>query len=282
LTHRHLGKDFPIQAVGHCDFVQTQNNEWWAVLLAIRPFEGKNLLGRETYMVPMTFENGWPVFNKGIGKVLFEHQRPDLPWSPFEQEPERDEFDDDKLALKWTFLRTPTEKWYELKNGKLIIDTRPQMVTKKQQPSLLVQRIRGFNFDALTKVDFKSGAGEEAGLVAVYNDQRNFRLVKTAEGNEQVVKLYKMEQGDESLVASIKVDHKPLLLGLQARGLSYQFVYGTSENDLKPIAGVQDAAVNASQSGIDFTGPMIGMYTSSNGKVSKNKAVFDWFEYKDK
>jgi xylan 1,4-beta-xylosidase len=28
-----------------------------------------------------------------------------------------------------------------------------------------------------------------------------------------------------------------------------------------------------------FTGTIIGMYTSSNGKESKNYADFDWFEY---
>jgi len=28
-----------------------------------------------------------------------------------------------------------------------------------------------------------------------------------------------------------------------------------------------------------FTGVMIGLYASSNGKASKAKAYYDWFEY---
>lgn len=28
LTHRHLGKSYPISNTGHADFVETQNGEW--------------------------------------------------------------------------------------------------------------------------------------------------------------------------------------------------------------------------------------------------------------
>lgn len=38
MTHRHLGWDYPIVNVGHPDIVETQNGEWWMVLLASRPY----------------------------------------------------------------------------------------------------------------------------------------------------------------------------------------------------------------------------------------------------
>ena len=40
LTHRHLGADYPIACTGHADLVETQNGEWWMVLLATRPYGG--------------------------------------------------------------------------------------------------------------------------------------------------------------------------------------------------------------------------------------------------
>lgn len=283
LTHRHLGADYPIMAVGHCDIIQTQNGEWWASMLAIRQCDGMNLLGRETYLAPLEFENGWPVFNRGVGKVEFEHQRPNLPWTPVEPYPVRDEFDNNELALKWIFLRTPYEKWYSLADGKITFDVRPQMMTKLEQPSLLAQRITEFTFDAFVNVDFTPAAdNEEAGFIAMYNNMRNFRLVKTSDNGDSVVKLYRVKEGNEELVATEKVGDGALVLGLKANRLDYQFYFGKDENSLKTIGGVQEAAVNASQSGLDFTGPVVGFYASSNGQASTSKAVFDWFEYDDK
>ena len=280
LTHRHLGHDYPIFAVGHCDFIETQNNEWWAVMLAVRTCEGMNLLGRETYLVPMEFESGWPVFNRGIGKVRFEEKRPNLPWTPVEPYPVKDEFDNDTLALKWVFLRTPGEKWYNIANGKITLDVRPQMMTKLEQPSLLAQRITEFSFDAFTKVEFTPASdNEEAGFMGMYNNLRNFRLVKTSENGQPVVKLYRVKIGEEQLVATEKVEEGALVLGVKARNLEYQFYYGKDQNSLVTIGETQEATVNASQSGIDFTGPMVGFYASSNGQESSSKAEFDWFWY---
>ena len=80
LTHRHLGRDYPIVNVGHGDLVETPNGEWWFVVLASRPYGGyyRNL-GRETFLVPVRWENGWPVMSPGEGRVLFEYPCPDLP-----------------------------------------------------------------------------------------------------------------------------------------------------------------------------------------------------------
>ena len=34
LTHRHLGKNYPIINTGHADLVETPNGDWFMVLLA--------------------------------------------------------------------------------------------------------------------------------------------------------------------------------------------------------------------------------------------------------
>ena len=78
LTHRHLGNNYPIVNVGHGDLVETDNGEWWMVLLASRPINGHSPLGRETFLVPVSWEEDWPVVNYGIGKVLEEENFPNL------------------------------------------------------------------------------------------------------------------------------------------------------------------------------------------------------------
>ncbi|MFI3249000.1 MAG: glycoside hydrolase family 43 protein, partial [Rikenellaceae bacterium] len=52
LTHRHLGESYPTQAVGHADFVDTPNGEWWMVSLGKRIRDGYIYLSRETFLSP--------------------------------------------------------------------------------------------------------------------------------------------------------------------------------------------------------------------------------------
>jgi hypothetical protein len=64
----------PVQWTGHADIIQTASGEWYGVCLGIRP-QGGNIaraqLGRETFLFPVQWKDGWPVFNDGksIGLV---------------------------------------------------------------------------------------------------------------------------------------------------------------------------------------------------------------------
>ena len=39
ISHRHLSLEHEISVTGHADIVKTQNDEWWMVLLAVRPYK---------------------------------------------------------------------------------------------------------------------------------------------------------------------------------------------------------------------------------------------------
>ena len=60
MTHRHLGKTHPVGQTGHADLVQTQNGDWWSVLLAKRQIDGFVTIARETFLakVEMTQQEG--------------------------------------------------------------------------------------------------------------------------------------------------------------------------------------------------------------------------------
>ncbi|RXZ51244.1 glycoside hydrolase family 43 protein [Agromyces fucosus] len=88
LTHRHLGGGVGVANVGHADLVDDGRGGWWATALATRrlPIGDANadvaradaLQGRETWLVPVTFEDGWPVFAPGAGRLRDEV---DVPWA---------------------------------------------------------------------------------------------------------------------------------------------------------------------------------------------------------
>lgn len=67
LTHRHLGRDYPVMAVGHADLVDDPEGNTWSLALAVRPRSGTDHLGRETFLVDVVWEDGWPVYAPGRG-----------------------------------------------------------------------------------------------------------------------------------------------------------------------------------------------------------------------
>ena len=77
LTHRNLGPDAVVVNVGHADLVQAADGSWWALTLASRLVDGVDLLGRETFLTPVTFIDDAPVLAPGVGTLVPEPGGPD-------------------------------------------------------------------------------------------------------------------------------------------------------------------------------------------------------------
>lgn len=73
--------DDEVRQTGHADMFEGADGRWWAVLLATRP-QTQDLaqLGRETFLVPVEWADGWPVFNHG--KRVTTEVTADLPPTP--------------------------------------------------------------------------------------------------------------------------------------------------------------------------------------------------------
>lgn len=283
LTHRHLGYDYPIHSVGHGDLIQTQNGEWWCVMLAKRKVDGQTLLARETFLTPVEFQDQegvlTPVFNKGQGKLLPEQKRPDLPWTPFPKPSDRDDFEEKELNLYWNMLRSPTSDWYDLQNGYLELQVRPEVVDSFVNPSLIARRIEQHAFEASTRLSFDSrSANEQAGLVIYRKSTNHFQVLKE---KEEVV-LIKTLNGKREEVAREAFSGQEIILTVKANGLEVDFFFGNNESDLQQIGDTQDLSLISDEQAGGFNGPYVGMYATSNREKSNSKARFDWFEYIEK
>ena len=85
LTQRDLprDRDFPITSAGHADLVQTPDGDWWATFLAVRPYgEDFYNTGRETFLMPVSWENGWPRITAPGEVIPHVLDRPALPQQP--------------------------------------------------------------------------------------------------------------------------------------------------------------------------------------------------------
>lgn len=68
-THRNLGRTSEIHNVGHADLFRRADGSWWAVMLGVRLRGNRHLLGRETFLAPVTWEDAWPIIAPGAGRL---------------------------------------------------------------------------------------------------------------------------------------------------------------------------------------------------------------------
>ncbi len=251
------------------------------VALGTRNFGKQAYLARETFLTPMEWETTYGtlgiVVNRGKGQVLAVEKRPDLPWSPIDRTPARDEFNGDKLTLEWNQLRSPKEEWYELSDGELTMDVRPESPSQLVNPSLLAQRIRDIYFETSSRVDFNSRAKNEEAGVILYRDSKHF-VTFAKRGKELVVS---RKSGDElEQIAAVASPKGDVVLYVKSDGKDLSFQYSEVDGDMIDMNISTPLSLIGNNTGGQFNGPMVGIYTTSNGEKSRGEATFKWFEYK--
>jgi alpha-N-arabinofuranosidase len=261
--------------------VQTQNGDWWSVMLGKRLVDGSTLLARETFLTPVKMEIQekvlTTVFNPGVGKLLPEQKRPDLPWTPIKKFAARDEFENPELDLQWNFLRTPYSKWYEINSGKLILQLRPEIADSLVNPSLIARRIEHHRFSASTLVNFKSKKANEAAGIILYRNSSNFiQFMKS--GNDLI--LTETINGVKKEHAHVACKSDQVVLNVEGNNTSAQFNFSETGKSLTPIGGNVSIVMLSDEVAGGFSGPYVGMYATSSGEKSTNTVSFDWFEYK--
>lgn len=283
LTHRHLGKSYPVVNTGHADLVETQNGEWWMVALASRPYGGyfRNL-GRETFLIPVCWEEGWPVVSPGKGRVEFVYEAPNLPEGSEVACPNRDDFNNMKLAHYWNFIRTPREQFWSLTEhpGYLRLKLRPERIVEKVNPSFVGRRQQHMNFIAHTALEFvPSSESESAGMVLIQNNLFHYRFEYSIMGNSNMIRLIKCTKGNEKIISERCFCASRIYMKVEAVGQDYSFYYSDDPDKFLPLAEKVDGRILSTDVAGGFIGAYIGMYCSSNGCLSRNYADFDWFAY---
>lgn len=279
LTHRHLGQDYPITNVGHADLIETHNGQWWMVCLGTRANRlGHRNLGRESFLVPMIWEKGWPVVNPGKGIVELEGEIPDLPFTPWPSTPVCDHFETEQLALTWNFIRTPRETFWSLseRESHLRLYAKPEMITDEVNPSFIGRRQQHQSFAVRTKLAFTSaGEHEKAGIVLLQNKDYHYRL----EYNGATIKLIQRVSGEDRVLNSINYTAPELFIKVEATEEDYNFYIAETAENWQALYEHADGSILSSNVAGGFVGTYIGMYITSSGEMSNSFVDFDYFEY---
>ncbi len=180
------------------------------VMLASRLYGGyhKNL-GRETFLVPVIWEDGWPVVCPDSGKVEWSYPAPALEQVPYPQEPARDDFDGEELGNIWNFLGAPRNPVYRLGESRLWLKTIAEPICPASPPmggppfdgrkpiypralSFVGRRQQHISFHASTKILFNFEGNDTAGLCLLQNNFVQIRLELAAEAGKRVARVVRV------------------------------------------------------------------------------------------
>jgi alpha-N-arabinofuranosidase len=278
LTHRNLGRAHDVVGVGHADLVQAPDGSWWSVMLAMRTYGGYHYnLGRETWLAPVTWEDGWPVFAPGTARLA---DTVDLPWaSAGEPLGECQGATSGVVAptsLRWTALRGPGDSFAAPSGEGWNLTARPQTIAEPTIPAFLGVRQQHKSLDVSTSLDASVlRPGEEAGLVVLQGEFDSLRIVV----RDGAVEARMRVKGEERTLASTEVCAcGSISLRLAIRGQEYALQYQDRQGDWATLTVADGSEIDTASAG-GFTGLWLGIYASSNGAPTGTRVEFGPLNY---
>jgi alpha-N-arabinofuranosidase len=288
LSHRRRS-GHPIQATGHVDLVTLRDGSVWAVFLGVRRRAGHTLLGRESYLAPVTFDDsGWPMIGDR-GHVELKMPAPPLPAHPWPGEPARNDFDSTVLAPQWVFLRNPVPGMVSLeeRQGFLRLWGSPESLDEVAATTFVGRRQEHHAFVCQTDLDFSPRLpGEEAGLTVRAREEFHLDLAVrwTSRGREAVATIC-AGKNRRTLGRVPLPGQGRVRLEISATSEAYQLRAG-SGGRLRLLGTAPTRSLSTEtikRSGIlHFTGVVIGMYATGRGQRASVPADFDWFSYRSR
>jgi alpha-N-arabinofuranosidase len=273
LTQRDLPAERtdPVTCAGHADLLQTAEGDWYAVFLACRPYEDNHFnTGRETFMLPVRWENGFPIILPKQTAIPYVVEKAGL--SPKAEAEKgnvawRDDFSSTTLADRWLFIRTPRANWWELNGQGLRLHSNGHSIYEWQNPAFIGARQCHQVFEVQTEVVYRPTApGDIAGLVCFQDEAHNFVFGKTVNaGGVERIALYRSQRRSTECIAEAVVSDedsaKPLTLKISGNKGLYSFSASYDQGETwTDIAAGADAKNLSTQTAGGFTGVVIGMY----------------------
>lgn len=274
LTQLGLPADRPnkVTNVGHADMIKTLSGEWFAVFLGCRPYADEQFnTGRETFMLPVNWVDGFPVIlenSKTVSAVITkkdmaskgETQSGNFTW--------RDEFDKPTLDMKWLMLRTPREYWWKIFKGQLELDVLPRTLRQQVNVAYIARRQQHMNFEVSTAVRFTPKTDNElAGLAYFQNEKNYFVFGKTMKENKQLVVLQSVVKGVSTVIIQKELQQQEyltdLVLSVSVEAGKAKFRCSTAGNIILEAENIDVSNLSTKIAG-GFVGSTIGLYATSD------------------
>ena len=263
-------------------------------LLASRPFYGVCPLGRETFMVPVLWEDGWPYIGSKTGLIEKECALPDLTdkktdGADWTHESSCDHFDA-KMPPHWLMLRMPAREQdaalsLAARPGALRLFTRAATMRGRDHPAFAGRRLRHQNWAFSAALEFTPKAsGESAGIILLQSEDWQYRFeLFLADSGRPSLRLARAAGKEDEVIASVECPEcaagTRLVLAARCDEMELSFFYGKNQYALKHCAGPVDGRILSPEYAGGFVGTLAGVFASGNGKDTDNYADVFWAEY---
>ena len=283
-----------LQKAGHASMVETQEGNWYIVFLVGRPItpRGRCILGRETAIEEVEWEDSWPQLKNGSNNPRVEIPAPLLEKKVTFNEDEKDDFIAQTLSPVYQSLRVPLdESWCSLtmRPGYLSIRGRDSLSSLHTQ-SMIARRVKSYNLEVATGVDFEPVHFQQlAGLVFYYNTGHfHYLYISASHDGDKLLQVMSSDNfimTEQKEVVSLSGNQKVVLKAV-LEGENLQFYYSEDGVYFDSIGQLLDASILSDdyvREGSEryrpaFTGCFVGMCCQDLASNEK-WAHFDWFEY---
>jgi hypothetical protein len=278
-----------IHSTGHSTFVETSNGTWYASVLGRRNIATYSPLGRETFIVEVTWgDDGWPTMNGGEPLLLSQTiPGPDqvLPPAPFV-----DDFTGPDLGLSWYQLRTPYTQNYQLGSSSAGSNTsgpilRPNTYTlsdRDTRAALLHKQISlnmTFSATLLPTTDADDGSGslgplQSVGISAYINEYTHLYIgVRGCAASAGLCLFNDLREAlslpqDRPVSTEWPLNATAIPAGwtLHIRALPLTYNLGCSLGEGAGVVWTAEFASSLMSPGNTFDGPMLTLFASGNGE----------------
>lgn len=257
-----------VTSTGHADLVQTPRGDWYAVFLGCRAYDGPYYnTGRDTYMLPVSWADGWPTILEG-GKAVptvvdATHELSTPTATPTTGNfGYTERFDSTALSLRWLTLRNPSA-FYKTGHG-LDITPKAVNIAEKQSPAAIFARQQHEHFTAETRLSFTPQTDSDlAGFTLLQNEEYNFVFGLTRLDGRTAITLTRAEKTSVMLASAFVENAKDIRLKIEGRGRYYDFSFAVADGPWQTLArGVDAVNLSTARSG-GFIGACIGLYATS-------------------
>ena len=296
----------PLQKAGHASLVEGADGKWYLAHLCGRPVGEERccILGRETAIQEVVWENGWPRLLGGVNEPSEYFEVPESSPVSSESAPAwaktgiwsgqdwRDDFDKEDWNPRFLSPRIPLGERASLtaREGWLRLYGRESLESLYEQ-SFLAARQQHFYFQVDTKLEFHPVSYQQmAGLAYYYDTLSHYYLCVTADeqqGRVLTVMHKVLNQFSMPLGVGVSIPEEgAVYLRLTGEKETAQFYYSLDGENYEKIGDALDATVLSDDyyrkiSTSRFTGAFVGICCQDIAGRG-GYADFDYFAYRSR
>lgn len=283
-----------IQGLGHADLVQAPDSSWWMICLGYRTSGYlQHVMGRETMLAPVRWEQGgWPVVN-GDGTLQTDMKCRTLPLVAMPKDPVREEFEYIKrnapkdsyhslgLPMGWMSLCNPDYSRYSLTERKGWLRMRPSTtdLSETASPTFIARRQTELNFTATALFDLSHlSEGMQAGITAYAAPLNHYDVVAEKRNGQIIIKSnVRLGQTGHSEKEFALCGTRAYLRITSDKDFYYLQASSDGKNFVE-LAKMEYRFLSTETIG-GFTGVMLGLFAQCDNETGAGYADVDWFEY---